>query len=179
MARWDDLFADLEAQADAAEAAELTAEVSALQVATWARTRWLDRLRPRLGEDVRVRLVDGSLASGTVDGIGPDWLLLAGADEVLVAATAVVEVAGLATRSESEHSAVLARLGLPHALRRLGERAEPVLVRRLGSPDVRGRVLRVGLDHVDLAVDVDDVDGGAARQVVTQTFAGLVSVRPL
>ena len=177
MARWDDLFADLEAQADAAEATELAAEVSALQVAAWARTPWLDRLRGRVGADVRLRLVDGSVATGCLDGVGPDWLLLAGADEVLVPAAAVVETADLPAHPEPERSAVTARLGLGHALRRLADRAEPVLVRRAGAPDLRGRIVRVGLDHLDVVAD--DVDAGTQPSVVTITFASLVAVRPL
>lgn len=177
MARWDDLFADLEAQAEAADAAELAAQVDALQVATWARTPWTDRLRPRLGAEVRLRLVDGGAVVGRLDGLGPDWLLLVGTEEVLVPTGSVVELGELPGRSEPERSAVVARLGIGHALRRLADRAEPVVVRRLGGPDLRGLVVRVGLDHLDLAVD--DVDAGARRPVVTVTFAGLVAVRPV
>ena len=177
MGRWDDLFADLEAQADAAGAADLAAEVSALQVTAWGRTPWLDRLRAGLGDEVRLRLADGDRVSGRVDRVGPDWLLLAGSDEVLVPAVAVVEVAGLGSRSAAETSAVRARLGLGHALRELAGRGEPVLVRRVGGPDLRARVARVGLDHVDLAPD--DVGPAAPRSPVTVPFAALVALRPL
>jgi hypothetical protein len=72
---------------------------------------------------------------------------------------------------------VLARLGLAHALRSLAAGGEPVLVTRLVGPPLRGLLVRVGRDHVDIAPE--GADPGAAAVVVTVPFAALVAVRPV
>jgi hypothetical protein len=178
MARWDELFADLEGQLDAEAAAALDAEVAALQAAAWGRTAWLERLRAAAAATVRLRLVDGSLVAGVVDRVGPDWVLLSGDDDVLLPSAAVVELTDLPPRGAAEPSAVLARLGLAHALRSLAAGGEPVLLSRLVGPPLRGLVVRVGRDHLDVAPEDADA-GAAAAAVVTVPFAALVAVRPV
>ena len=177
MARWDDLFADLEGQLDAADAAELDAEVEALQVAAWSRMALLDRLRVAADAALTIVLVDGSTVRGRAEAVGPDWLLLLdGSDELLVPASALADVSGLPPRGEAEPSMVTQRLGLGHALRRVAADREPVLVARLGAPPLRCRIMRVGLDHVDVAAAYEAVVPAGMKSL---PFAALLVLRRL
>lgn len=164
--RWDDLFADLQAQFEAAEGAQIPIEVAELAEAEIAGTRLADRWRARLGESLQIRLSDGSDREGEVADAAQEWVLLArGGRRMLIPATAVVLVRTLGP-SAPEPTAVQRALGLGHVLRALAqERLEVVVHTTAGT--YRGRLARVGRDHCDLAGS-----GG----VVTISWAGLVSV---
>src|SRR6266536_4551293 len=119
--RWDGLFADLEAQAEALELAERAAEVDERARHEIGRIRLLDRLRPAVGVPVRLRCRGAVAVAGPLRRVGPDWLLVdeGGEREALVAIAAVLGVSGLgrlAAVPEGE-SVVESRLGLRHALR--------------------------------------------------------------
>src|SRR5690625_7666111 len=89
--RWDDLFADLQAQLQAATDVEAHLEVVELAEAEIARTAMADRWRARRGQALHVRLRDGSDRDGTVVDAAQEWFVLArGSRRVLVPAAAVV-----------------------------------------------------------------------------------------
>ena len=153
--RWDSLFADLQAQLDAAAALELDAEIAErVRIETGALTL-ADRLRGHRGEapDVRlaVALPGATVLRGTVLDVGSDMVLLAeeSSGQVLVPLSAVVTVTGLGRPARVENSAVLRRLGLRHALRGLGRARQPVRV-LTSNGQVAGTIDRVGADHVDV-----------------------------
>src|SRR3954451_2379345 len=105
--RWQRLFDDLEAQIEAADAAELEAEVADRIRSEVGRLRMVDRLRGSLGEEIDVHLPSGVRERGVLTRVGADWLLLepgaaqAGVGEMdaLVPLRAVQTLGGLAARS--------------------------------------------------------------------------------
>ncbi len=153
--RWDALFADLEAQADALGAAERAVEVDERTRGEVNALHAIDRLRTAEGASVWLSLTGGVAVSGRVDRVGPDWLLLdeSGGRESLIALAHVLRLRGLGRYSAVPGTAgeVFARLGLRHALRGIArDRAAVRLLLRDGtSLDVT--LDRVGADFVEVA----------------------------
>jgi hypothetical protein len=154
--RWEALFADMEAQLDAARAAELAAEVADLTRAERATVALAGRLRAAHGTHLTLRVAGGEAVAGTVLEVAEQWLLLAdGPRRALVPVAAVQVLADLpvATRP-SGHAQVSRRLGLGHALRALARDRAVVRLTADGVEAV-GRLDRVGADHVDLTVGAE------------------------
>ena len=177
--RWDALFADLEAQLDAGQVAELALEVADRQRAEQAGVALADRVRAHAGQGLRMWLRDGSTVEGTVGDAAPEWVVLHdGSAQVLVPWAGVVSVAGLSRLVAPPGGQVLARLGLRHALRALAR--DRVAVRlHLERGELTGTIDRVGADHVDVAEHVpgESRRPGAVRGVRTVRTAALLAVR--
>jgi hypothetical protein len=181
--RWEALFADLEGQLSAADAADLDGEVRDRARREVARLRLADRGRSAVGTDLTVGLGAAGVAVGGLRRAGPDWWLLAGPGtaEQVVSLDAVTWVAGLpagATDPESV-SAVAARLGLGHVLRGVArDRASVTVVLRDGV-SLTGTIDRVGADFLDLAEHAPEEARrtAAVRATRTVTFGGLAVVR--
>lgn len=151
--RWDDLFADLQAQWDAELRAEDDAQVRELAEAEAAGTRFADRVRARRGAQLSLRLTDGSDRAGIVADVATDWLLLADGDRRHLVPLTAVALAWPLGAAAPAAGAVESRLGLGHVLRALGNEGQPVVVRTLGG-DHTGLVARVGSDHLDVATRI-------------------------
>jgi hypothetical protein len=151
--RWNELFADLEAQADALLAAERHAEVAELTRLETSRLELASRLRPALGTAVRVRCLGGMALAGRLSAIGTGWILLdedAGR-EAFVATAAVVSIAGLG-RLAVPGRALDARLGIGRALRGLARDRSVLRACLTDSAVLDGTLDRVGSDFVEFAV---------------------------
>ena len=153
--RWTALFADLEAQLEAAERGELAAEVADRSRREAALVPAGDRLAAAVGAQVGVTVVGAGAVSGRLVDTGPDWLLLeeVGRRELLVPWPAVLSVSGLGARTREPGAVgeVAARLDLRWALRGLARsRAGLSVVLRDGTVHA-GTLDRVGADHVELA----------------------------
>lgn len=153
--RWQALFEDLEAQWQAAEAAELSGEVAERSRIEAGRLRVVDRLRPACGSPLVVATAGAGTLHATLLDVGVDWLLLdeGAGRELLVPLSAVVGVTGHGTRSAvpGQEGEVARRLDLRWALRGLARGRDGVaMVLRDGST-VAGTLDRVGADHVELA----------------------------
>jgi hypothetical protein len=179
--RWQQLFADLEAQFDAEEDARERAESASRTRAEVGAVGIADRLRGALG----LPLVQACGAAGTVSGvlleIGPDWLLLEddGARSCLVALGAVRSVAGLGRRTAAAEPAgtVRARLDLRRALRGLARDRSAVQVLLDDGSVLVGTLDRVGADYVDLAEHPADLPRRAeAVQAVRAVVIGRIAV---
>ena len=153
--RWEALFADLEAQLDAVDAADLAAEVADRTRHELARLRLVDRLRPAEGADLTVSVIGAGSVSGRLVGAGADWVLLAesGRREALVPLAAVLSIAGVLARSAEPGSEdrVASRVNLRLALRGLIRDRAPVAVTLVDGSTTSGTLDRVGADFVEVA----------------------------
>jgi hypothetical protein len=130
-----------------------------------------------VGRSVRLTLAQGGeVLEGTVSRAGSDWLeaTTAGATGPvgwLVRVEAVCLVAGLSSRALPEPARpAVARLGFSSALRRFAEAAGEVRLLPVGGPDLRGRVVRVGADFVE-------VDQRSSAGPLVVPFSALRAVR--
>lgn len=177
--RWEELFADLEGQLAAVDAAELAGEVADRTRREWAALTLRDRV-PRGGQ-LRVLLLGGGHVEGTVLDVGVDWLLLeeAGRRELLVSTAGVVSIAGTGSRSEVADSEVERRLDLRWALRGIARnRSEVQLLLRDGSAR-SGTIDRVGADHLELAEHLpgEERRTGALLGISLVPLSALAAVR--
>ncbi|MGF7238126.1 MAG: hypothetical protein ACQSGP_24670 [Frankia sp.] len=196
--RWEALFNDLEMQWEAAEAADLAAEVADRTRREVARLRLVDRLRPCVGEVLRFgtagtsRSREESALAGRLVALGSDWLLIEeqGGREVLVATAALLWVDGLSPASAlpGHEGALARRLDLRYALRGLCRDRAVLAVTLVDGSFLRGLAHRVGADFlelVDASADGEprwDRSAGAAgaragRRVRTVTLNALAVVR--
>lgn len=185
--RWQALFADLEAQLDEAERAELSAEVA-------ERTRWelgriplAGRCDAARGAPLTLELAGGAV-SGQLAEAGADWLLLHPHDrtELLVPLHAVLGVRGLPRAASTAGGTASAARPADRTAPDL-RRVLRALVRDRSAVDVRvgdgtgrhGTFDRVGVDHVDLALHEpgEPRRAAAVRGVLTVPLRALVLVR--
>lgn len=152
--RWDDLFADLEAQAQALLVAERDAEVAELTRLETSRLRLASRLRPAVGAMIRVRCLGAMTLAGRLSAVGAGWLLLdeGAGREALLAAAAVTSISGLGRLSGVPGSALDEGLGIGHALRGVARDRSVLRACLTDSTVLDGTLDRVGSDFVDFAV---------------------------
>ncbi|MDH2442945.1 hypothetical protein QDR37_03200 [Amnibacterium sp. CER49] len=158
--RWDELFADLEAQLEAGLGAEERVGEAEEERLRLGRLSLRDRIAA-MGHGrrpVRIRLVTGALLDLAPRTLGRDWIAgdLAGGAQAILPLTGVgallptAEQIGLEPPPPRE-GALTDRLGLPFVLRDLARRRRTLEVTtRRGV--LTGTLDRVGRDHVDLAV---------------------------
>jgi len=180
--RWQALFDDLEAQFDAAQAAELAAEVAERTRRESALLRLVDRLRAAEGALVTVSLPGAGVLRGRLLDAGADWLLLdeGAAREVLVPLAAVLGVTGMGSRSAApDFGPVAKRLDLRWALRGLARSRSGVSLGLVDGTLVTGTLDRVAKDHLDLAEHGlgEARRAGAVRQVRLVPLAAVAYVR--
>jgi len=181
--RWQQLFADLEGQLEAASAAELAGEVADRTRREAGLLALADRLRPAVGLELTVHLPAGGLARGRLLDTGPDWLLLderQGA-ELLVPYSALVGVTGTGSQAVDTAgvSAVEHSLDLRWALRGLARSRAGVELSFVDGSRATGTLDRVGADHVDLAEHGrgEPRRSSAVRQVRLVPLTALAAVR--
>jgi hypothetical protein len=153
--RWEQLFADLEAQLAEEETAVERQEDASRARSEWGRLRWADRLRGSLGQPVTVGCRGAGEVAGRLVEVGVDWLLLEDGQrrDVLVAQRVVRTVGGLTARTaeDTDPGAVGRRLDLRWALRGLARDRAAVHCLLDDGGAVTGTVDRVGADFVELA----------------------------
>ena len=152
--RWEQLFADLEAQAVAAETRAEQAEAGSRARAEHGRLPLADRLRGAVGAPVTVGCRGAGDVPGRLVDVGVDWLLLVDDQqrEVLVSTAAVRSVRGLTAATVTGPDGVVARrLDLRRALRGLARDRAPVQCVLDDGSVVVGTVDRVGADFVEVA----------------------------
>ncbi|MGY1746397.1 hypothetical protein [Blastococcus sp. SYSU D00695] len=168
--RWQRLFADLQAEWEAAQvAAERAEDASRARLETGA-VHLAQRLGGAVGREVALRCRGAGEVRGRLMEVGWGWLLLTdvAGREVLVAEPAVRAVAGLdRSTAVAPGGAVAARLDLRWALRGVARDRSPVQVFLDDAAVLTGTVDRVGADFVELAEHAaDQPRRGAAVQAV-------------
>jgi hypothetical protein len=182
--RWDDLFADLEAQLAAGERLDLDVEIDERARVDAAAVELADRLRGSVGLRIGVHLGSGTVYEGTLSHAGSQCLVL---DEerhqVLIPYAAAVHYSGLSRLAVGMGPSVRQRLGLASALRGLARdrSSVTVLVWRgaAGESVLYGVIDRVGRDFLDLAVTRPGEERRPANVsgVATIPFAALAGLR--
>jgi hypothetical protein len=153
--RWQQLFADLTAQFDEAEAAAELAESASRTRSELGAVSLAGRFAGAVGAEVRLRCRGAGQLAGLLVDVGPDWLLLVderGAESV-VATAAVTSVTGLGRRTglEEDGARPRVRFDLRLVLRATARDRSAVTVRTDDGVVLRGTVDRVGADFVELA----------------------------
>jgi hypothetical protein len=178
--RWQQLFADLQAQFEAEEAAEDRGTGASRARAEMGAVDLVRRMRGSLGMPLTVRCQGAGAVAGTLADAGVDWLLLDDAQgrSVLVASAAVRTVTGLGRRTTVEDKGVVrARMDLRWALRGLARDRSAVQVVLDDGGVLTGTLDRVGADHVELAEHPADVPRRAeAVQAVTAVVVAAIAV---
>ncbi|RJK95416.1 hypothetical protein [Vallicoccus soli] len=174
--RWERLFDDLEAQLDAADRAELAAEVADRSRREAALLRTGDRLAAAVGTALGLHVLGGGAVQGVLEEVGRDWLLLAepAGGRAVVPLAALAGVTGLGRRSappaptgaagaggaggaEGTGTGALSgpglrgRLGLGHVLRGVARDRAPVVLELVDGTRLTGTLDLVGADFVELA----------------------------
>jgi hypothetical protein len=181
--RWDGLFADLEAQAEALEAAERAAEVEERVRIEAGALRLVDRLRSAVGTVIRVSCLPATSVRGIVRRSGSDWLLLdeGSGREALVSLGTVVAMSGLGRSSAppGSESVVESRLTLRIALRGLVRDRSAVHVQLTDGRTLTGTLDRVSADFVELAEHAvaEPRRRAEVREVLVLPLAAIVLVR--
>jgi hypothetical protein len=179
--RWEDLFADLDGQLAAGEAAALQAELAERTRAEHARLMLVERLTAHVGRDLTVGVAGvGPVAGRLADAVGA-WLVVAEVPgrSVLVPAQAWRWFDGLSRTAEAPAGAVTRRSSLGSALRALAARRAAVSLHLPDGTALAGTIDRVASDHLDLALHTPDEQRrrGAVTGVRVVPQAGIVAVR--
>lgn len=183
--RWDDLFADLDAQLDAAEAADLAGEVADRTRREVGLLGLSNRLRATTSSPLGVTSSGLGTVHGALLDVGVDWLLLqeTGQRELLLRTAAVLAITGVGSRSDVPGGAgeVGRKLDLRWALRGITRSRAGVQVVLVDSTVLAGTLDRVGADHVDVAEHPpgEARRASAVRQVRVVPLTALSAVRSL
>lgn len=177
MAWEEQLFAfldDLEHQADALWDAERSAELADRSRAAYAEVPLAARLMAAVepGTVLQIDVQGVGLLTGRLRRVASGWFLLVAHDhEWVIRIAAVIAVHDPPVRAVPEVAwAVVARLGLGSALRRLGEAGQRCLVHRVDGTRHEGAVRRVGADFAELAVGDDE-------RVILIAFAAIAAIQ--
>jgi len=166
------MLSDLESSFDAERRADLVAQSAELAEAEHASIEVVDRLRGTVGRPIHVRTRSGAPVDGVLTRVEPAYVLVDEGEGLqaivpLAAVTTVATLAGPAPRDDRR------RPTLGALLREIARRG--VRVRLIaGAGEVVGRLIRVGADHVDIALDSEG--RGCVRRAAGAGVVGVVSV---
>ncbi|WP_310964385.1 hypothetical protein [Nocardioides terrisoli] len=168
--RLQEVFEDLEQQAQGMQLSERDEAVAELGVAEYAAVDLLGRLHGSVGQVLSVRLPHGLRVRGELERVGSDFCILGETRaRWLVCVPALLAVDGLSARVVDEVARpALARLSMRSALRRLGDDAAGCVVHLVDGDRMEGRPGRVGSDFFVL----EGSGGGSAVP-----FAAVAAVR--
>lgn len=152
--RWQELFADLEAQAHSMERAGDDSEIAERIRGEVARVTLVNRLRAQITRPVTVSVWGAGELSGVLERVGADWLLIAAEGEAIVPLSAVMALLDLPPEAVAADGAgvVSGKLRLASVLRAIARDRSPVTVLRRDGKSLTGTPDRVGADFVDLAL---------------------------
>ena len=169
---WDVMLSDLESSFDAERRADLVAQSAELAEAEHASIEAVDRLRGSVGRPVHLRTRGGMPVDGVVTRVEPAYVLVDEGEglQAIVPLAAVAMVMGLAGPAPRDARRRPALGALLREIARRGVRVRLVV----GTGEVVGRLIRVGADHIDVALDPEG--GVRARRALGAGGTGVVSV---
>lgn len=156
--RWNDLFADLEAQMEFGQWQSVEQDAAELTRGMWAELTLMDRLRAAMGQQVRVVLQDGRMQPIQLQAVGPTWI--GGVDDmsaVIVLRDAILGVDADLKAATVPSRPLQAGPSVAAIYRALARRREAIqVVGRNGVVIAEGTIDRVGEDHIDVALHSRD-----------------------
>ncbi len=152
--RWQELFADLEAEASSLQRLDEGREIADRTRGELAQVGLLNRLRASVGGRLTVRVAGTGELTGRLERVGADWILITSTDEVVIALSALMAVADLSSAavSDSGVGVIASRLRLTSVLRAVARDRSAVRITMVDGSGLVGTLDRVGADFVDLAV---------------------------
>ena len=192
--RWDRLFAELEGRFDELADEQAAAERADRERVAIGAVTALERLAGALDQQVRVGTAGGAVVAGALRAVGPDWLLVAEAEQrdCVLPWRSVAVVHGVTAATGSAPSGLDLRLDLRYALRGLARDRAPVQVAVAGwtgigvppatagaSGELTGTIDRVGADFIEVALHAagEPRRAGAVRSVALVPLASVLLVR--
>jgi hypothetical protein len=174
-----DLFDDLEQQAEGLALADRDAEVAERSRAEYAQVDLASRLHASVGRTLVIGVAGVGQLDATVLRAGRGWCLVRARDhEWVLRLASFTYLRGLSVRAVAEPARpVTARLGLGSVLRGLAGEGTVVVVHRLDGSLGRGRLLRVGGDFLELAVEDSVLAGGREAWVEVVPFGQVAAIR--
>ena len=156
--RWNDLFADLEAQLQFGHWEAVEQDAAELTRGLWAELSVMDRLRGALGQPVRLLLTDGQTKALELKSVGPSWI--GGMDamsSLILMREAILGIDTVLSRAVVPSRPLQAGPSVLAIYRALARRREPVqVISRSGLTLAEGTIDRVGKDHIDVALHARD-----------------------
>lgn len=151
------LFEDLEQQAAGMHLAERDAELLDRARGEYAAVTLASRVHASTYRRVLFTLTGGEVLDGTLVEAGVDWCTISSPEPPALWLVRLAEIAvarGMSDRAvpESARPAV-ARLGFGSALHRLAGESLHVVIHPVSGRDLRVRVVRIGADFVEVALD--------------------------
>ncbi|MGY1813466.1 hypothetical protein [Blastococcus sp. SYSU D00820] len=182
--RWQRLFADLQAEFEAAEESAERAEAPSREREAAGAVRLVERLGGAVGAQVALRCRGAGEVRGVLTEVGVDWLLLAEETgrELLVATAGVLTAGGLLRATAVPADGVVRqRLDLRWAVRGLARDRSGVQVVLEDGTALTGTVDRVGADFLELAEHPagEPRRPAAVRGVRAVALAAVIAVRRL
>lgn len=177
--RWDLLFADLEAQMDAASQLDLERRVNELARVEASQLTLSEALRGSVNSRLSIVLGNGTAFHGLVVKVEPQWVLLnEGGRSVILPLAKILRVQGIGAQRAKTTSNI--PFTLAAALRVLARNRAMVVLDLDGArgASVRGVLDQVGADYVQLLQLADGVgrDGGNRQGSVVVPIAALSSI---
>lgn len=173
--RWDELFAELEAEMDGLEAGVNDDETHEMAVAEAGSVKLADRMRAAWRTRLTLGLSSGERQEGEVVDVGADWVLLrTGQRQTLVPVAAISWISGLG-RVAPTPDGVERELRLTHALRALAQAEEPVRI-AVANRDLVGVIVHVGADHLVVVLESGAFDHQAGNAGLVLPLTALLAV---
>lgn len=178
--RFDRIFEDLEGQFAHHQQEEVRAVSEDLARAEQAQLTLADRLRGAQACRLTFHLGTALRLSGTVQGVGPEWVELAaegGGRRTVLPLSAVSMVEDLPSRARPAEESLLSPRGLGSVLREIARDRSVVQV-EIVSGSVVGRIAAVGADALDLrSLPTGEAAGISSTGRITVPFAALQAVQ--
>lgn len=156
--RWNDLFADLEAQLEFGQWHAVEQDAAELTRGLWAELSLMDRIRAAMGQRIRIILQDGRTQLLDVKTVGPGWV--GGADDtssLLLTRDVIVGIDANLRRAEVPSRPLQAGPNVSRIYRTLARRREALqILGKTGTVLAEGTIDRVGRDHIDVALHARD-----------------------